>query len=110
MSSIILRFTNSETCRRCDELINVYHRPDTDRGPRLLLRAAAVALFMVPALEGAAGAGPLDHARAADRRGEYVTEFCLLRLLAMQGKAEAQTALGPYTMRAGVFHKTTLRR
>ena len=94
MSSIILRFTNSETCRQCGELINVYHRPDTDRGPRLLLRAAAVALFMVPALEGAAGAGPLDDARTADRRGDYVTEFRLLRPLALQGNAEAQTALG----------------
>jgi uncharacterized protein len=49
---------------------------------------------MVPALEGAAGAGPLDDARAADRRGDYVTEFRLLRPLAVQGKAEAQTALG----------------
>ena len=94
MSSVILRFTNSETCRQCGKLINVYHRPDTDRGPRLLLRAAAVALFMVPALEGAAGAGPLDDARAADRRGDCVTQFRLLRPLAVQGNAEAQTALG----------------
>jgi hypothetical protein len=64
------------------------------RGLRLLLRAAAVALFMVPALEDAAGAGPLDDAGAADRQGDYATELRLLRPLALQGNAEAQTALG----------------
>ena len=59
-----------------------------------LFHLAAGALFMVAALAGAAGAGPLDDARAADRRGDYATEFRLLRPLAEQGNAEAQTALG----------------
>jgi TPR repeat protein len=49
---------------------------------------------MIAALAGAAGAGPLDDARAADLRGDYATEFRLLRPLAEQGNAEAQTALG----------------
>jgi uncharacterized protein len=57
-------------------------------------RVAAVALFMIAALAGAAGAGPLDDARAADLRGDYATEFRLLRPLAEQRNAEAQTALG----------------
>jgi len=59
-----------------------------------LFCAAAVALFMIAVLVGAAGAGPLDDARAADRRGDYATEFRLLRPLAEEGNAEAQTALG----------------
>jgi TPR repeat protein len=57
-------------------------------------RAAAVALFMIPALGGAADAAPLDDAHAAHRRGDYATELRLLRPLAEQGNAEAQTALG----------------
>jgi hypothetical protein len=62
--------------------------------PSRLWRPAAVALFIMPALEGPAGAGPLDDARAASQRGDYATEFRLLRPLALQGNAEAQTALG----------------
>ena len=46
------------------------------------------------ALAGAAGAGPLDDARVADGRGDYASEFRLVRPLAEQGSAEAQTALG----------------
>jgi TPR repeat protein len=59
-----------------------------------LLRAAAIALFIMPALEDAARAGPLDEAHAAHQRGDYATELRLLRPLAEQGNAEAQTALG----------------
>jgi uncharacterized protein len=55
---------------------------------------AAVALFMIAVVAGAAGGGPLDDALAADRRGDYATEFRLLRPLAEQGNAEAQTAVG----------------
>jgi hypothetical protein len=58
------------------------------------VRVAAVVLFMVAASAGAAGAGPLDDASVADRRGDYATEYRLLRPLAEQGSAEAQTALG----------------
>jgi TPR repeat protein len=72
----------------------VCHFADRDRSPRSLIRAAAVALFMMPALGGAADAAPLDDAHAADRRGDYATELRLLRPLAEQGNAEAQTALG----------------
>jgi uncharacterized protein len=71
--------------------------------PSRLLRLAAVALFIMPAFEGAAGAGPLDDAVAAAQRGDYATELRLLRPLALQGNAEAQAALGLlYNMGVGV--------
>jgi TPR repeat protein len=69
-------------------------RPQQQAAPMRLFHVAAGVLFMIAALAGAAGAGPLDDARAADRRGDYATEFRLLRPLAEQGNAEAQTALG----------------
>lgn len=75
-----------------------------------VLRAAAVALFIMPALEGAAAAGPLNEAHAADQRGDYATELRLLHPLAERGNAEAQTALASCTMRAMAFRKTTWRR
>ena len=65
---------------------------------------------MVPALEGAAGAGPLDDARAADRRGDCVTEFCLLRFVRLPYKEtrKLRPLLASNTMRARAFHKTNL--
>jgi TPR repeat protein len=66
-------------------------------------RVAAVALFITAVLARSTAAGPLDDARAADRRGDYATEFRLLRSLAEQGNAEAQEALGSmYTGGRGV--------
>jgi TPR repeat protein len=60
----------------------------------LSVRVAAVALFITAVLMGPAVAGPLDDARAADRRGDYAAELRLLRPLAEQGNVEAQEALG----------------
>jgi uncharacterized protein len=45
-------------------------------------------------LFGAAIAGPLEDGQAAYRRGDYATELALLRPLADQGNAVAQTGLG----------------
>jgi TPR repeat protein len=49
---------------------------------------------MVTAFLGAANAGPLDDARAAERRGDYPTELRILRPVAEQGDPGAQEALG----------------
>jgi uncharacterized protein len=46
------------------------------------------------ALFGVAAAGPLDEAKAAAERGDYATEMRLIRPLAEQGNAIAQSALG----------------
>jgi len=59
-----------------------------------LFTVAAIALITILALAGASGAGPLDDARMADRRGDYATKLRLVRPLAEQGNAEAQTAFG----------------
>jgi TPR repeat protein len=54
----------------------------------LMLAAHALALFSV------AVAGPLEDGEAADQRGEYATAMGLLRPLADQRNAAAQTNLG----------------
>ncbi len=46
------------------------------------------------AVFGGAAAGPLEDGRAAYRRGDYATAMRLLRPLAEQGEAGAQTDLG----------------
>ena len=46
------------------------------------------------ALFGVAAAGALEDARTAEQRGDYATEIALLRPLADQGNAVAQTGLG----------------
>jgi TPR repeat protein len=49
---------------------------------------------MLAAVAGAAGAGPLEDAAAAEQRGEYASAYLLLRPLADNGDAFAQSALG----------------
>jgi TPR repeat protein len=46
------------------------------------------------ALIGLAAAGPLEDGQAAYRKGDYATALQILRPLAEQGNASAQTALG----------------
>jgi TPR repeat protein len=59
-----------------------------------LLRAALMASAMLAAVAGAAGAGPLEDAAAAEQRGEYASAYLLLRPLPDNGDAFAQSALG----------------
>ena len=59
-----------------------------------LLRATLTALLMLGAIEGAAVAGPLEDADAASERGDFEAAYRLLRPLAEQGVALAQTNLG----------------
>jgi len=58
------------------------------------LRVAFVALLMLVAVAGAAIAGPLEDAEAANYRGDYATALRLFRSLAEQGNADAQYHLG----------------
>jgi uncharacterized protein len=58
------------------------------------LRATLAASLILIAIAGAAGAGSLDDALAAHRRGDYETEYRLVRPLAEQGDASAQAVLG----------------
>ncbi len=53
-----------------------------------------VGVLLALALFGVAAAGPLEDARTAEQRGDYVTEMALLRPLADQGNAVAQAVLG----------------
>src|ERR1039457_4567861 len=59
-----------------------------------LLRATLTASLMLVAMAGAAVAGPLEDAVAASERHDYRTALRLFRLLAEQGNAIAQSALG----------------
>jgi uncharacterized protein len=59
-----------------------------------LLRAPLTALLMLGAIAGAAVAGPLEDADAASERGDFAAAYRLLRPLAEQGVALAQTNLG----------------
>jgi TPR repeat protein len=52
------------------------------------------ALLMLAASAGAAVADPLEDARRAFTRGDYATEYRLLRPLADRGNAEAQSMVG----------------
>ncbi len=64
---------------------------------------AAVAYCVMVALAAMASAGALDDARVAHQRGDYATEFRIVRGLAEQGNPEAQEALGTlYTTGQGV--------
>jgi uncharacterized protein len=54
---------------------------------------------MLVAIAGAAAAGPYDDALAALKRGDYATEYRLLRPLADQGNDMAQTFLGNMYLR-----------
>jgi TPR repeat protein len=58
------------------------------------LRVVYVALLMLVAVAGAAIAGPLGDAEAANDRGDYATALRLFRSLAEQGDADAQYRLG----------------
>jgi hypothetical protein len=62
---------------------------------RSITFAATLAVSLVAAvLAGAALAGPLDDAQAAYNRGDYATALQLIRPLADQGDARAQSILG----------------
>jgi TPR repeat protein len=65
-----------------------------------LLRATLTALLMLVAMAGAAIAGPLEDTVAASERHDYRTALRLFRLLAEQGNAIAQSALG-YMLETG---------
>src|SRR5674536_16659 len=65
-----------------------------------LLRATLTASLMLVAMAGAAVAGPLEDAVAASERHDYRTALRLFRLLAEQGNAIAQSALG-YMLETG---------
>ena len=67
--------------------------PRRSRRALVVIAVAVAEVFIVAVFVGAAGAGPLD-ARDAHLRGDYTTEFRLLRPLAEQGNAEAQEAFG----------------
>jgi hypothetical protein len=54
-------------------------------------RATLTALLTLVAMAGAAVAGPLEDAVAADQCGDYATEYRLLRPLADQGNAAARS-------------------
>ena len=59
-----------------------------------LLRAAVTLSLMLPAIAGAAVAGPLEDAEAAYARDDYATALRLFRSLADRGNATAQDNLG----------------
>ena len=59
-----------------------------------LLSAMLAASLMLAALAGGAVAGPLQDAAAAEKKGDYATALRLVRPLAEQGNAAAQSALG----------------
>ena len=58
------------------------------------LRSAVIAMGLLLALAAPAAAGPLEDAQSAEQRGDFATEFALLKPLAEQGNAIAQTSLG----------------
>ena len=59
-----------------------------------LIPAAVTALFVLIAIAGTAVAGPLEDAEDARARRDYATALRLLRSLAKQGDATAQSRLG----------------
>ncbi len=58
------------------------------------MRHAIIAVLLLAALAGTAVAGPFEDAVTAYERGDYATALRLLRPLAEQGDAAAQTYLG----------------
>ena len=56
--------------------------------------AMLAALLMLVSLPGAARAGPLEDAEAADRKDEYATAIPIYRSLAEKGDVSAQMRLG----------------
>ena len=73
---------------------------------RLITLFASV-LLVALALFGSAMAGPLEDGEAAYHRGDYAEAMRLLRPLAEQGDANAQSQLGAmYTFGDGVPHDT----
>jgi TPR repeat protein len=59
-----------------------------------LPRATVAGLLMLVSLPGAARAGPLEDAEAADRKDEYATAIPIYRSLAEKGDVSAQIRLG----------------
>ena len=59
-----------------------------------LPRATVAGLLMLVSLPGAARAGPLEDAEAADRKDEYATAIPIYRSLAEKGDVSAQMRLG----------------
>ena len=69
----------------------------------IMLRHVLAGLVVAVLIAGAAVAGPLEDADAANDRGDYATALSLYRPLAEQGNADAQTSLGDlYAGGAGV--------
>jgi TPR repeat protein len=58
------------------------------------LRGAILASLLLVTIWGAAVAGPLEDAFEARQRSDYATEYRLLRPLAEEGNAAAQSGLG----------------
>ena len=58
------------------------------------MKAILVALFLAVGLAGPVAAGPLEDANAAYNKGDYATALRLVRPLADQGNALAQSNLG----------------
>jgi TPR repeat protein len=59
-----------------------------------LPRATLAGLLMLVSLPGAARAGPLEDAEAADRKDDYATAIPIYRTLAEKGNVSAQRRLG----------------
>jgi TPR repeat protein len=71
------------------------------------IKAFLAAGVLALALFGSAMAGPLEDGEAAYHRGDYAEAMRLLRPLAEQGDANAQSQLGAmYTFGDGVPHDT----
>lgn len=60
----------------------------------LILRGLMIATLALTVSNGVAFAGPLEDAQAAFERGDYATALKLMKPLAAQGNAVAQTRLG----------------
>jgi uncharacterized protein len=72
-------------------------------GMNRTFKAAVAALILAVSFAGSVAAGPFEDVAAAYRRGDYATELRLLRPLAEQGDAVAQSLLGSmYAEGAGV--------
>jgi Sel1 repeat len=68
----------------------------TRRGARTMkqIKTLCAGGLLVLALFSAAAAGPLENGQAAYQKGDYAAALQILRPLAEQGNASAQTALG----------------
>ncbi len=58
------------------------------------MRHAIIAVLLLAALGGTAVAGPYEDAISAYERGDYATALREFRVLAAQGRADAQYNLG----------------